>query len=134
MHTSSNVNELAKKFWDLWQDQVATIMNDKNFVQTLLEMMQKSPLQSPNHSAQDFFHANPFASASAPSGGDATSYNAIMAAMDECAKRLSGMERRLELLEASLIHATRKSSGTAKSARKRAAKPTVARRTNKRGK
>ena len=95
MNSPLNYQEIAKRFWDLWQDQVAHMMNDKEFVRTMLEMMQSSPLHAtPESYAKTGFSSAPRSPAASESGHDA---------VDLLSRRLEDVENRLRALESAII-------------------------------
>jgi len=89
---------LTRQFLDLWQKQLATMMNDKDFIHAMLDFLQKpeygaSPFNpGQNHAASAFTHA-----ANAGIAPDATGAGAFP--LYELERRLRACEQRIEQLE-----------------------------------
>jgi hypothetical protein len=89
--TNAGYQQLAKEFMDLWQKQVASVVSDKQFLQSMLEMFQVAQSQfTPGQAGHDA------ASASAESGYPADANAGLLA---DLAFRVAMCEKRLAALE-----------------------------------
>jgi hypothetical protein len=92
MSQQEEYQKLARKFVDIWQEHMAAMLNDGEFIRGLLSMMQGSAF-----SVKDPFHANP--SAFQSPRGAASASDAYDAALASLAYSLAAIEKRLERLE-----------------------------------
>jgi|GEM_PF-3857995 len=83
---TAEYQKMAGQFVDMWQKNVATLMNDSQFMNRFLQMMQ----QSTNH---------PKEQSEAPTTRPTAPPEPIDAALAECKTRLAGIEQRLFMLE-----------------------------------
>jgi len=94
--TNSGYQHLAKEFMDLWQKQISSVISDKQFIQTMLELFQTS--QNPHDITRNTASAQPSAAHDADTG-----------MLAEFAFRLAMCEKRLAALEGK---PAKKSKGT----------------------
>jgi hypothetical protein len=94
MSQQEEYQRFASKFVDLWQNQMAAMLNDGEFIRALLAMMQGS-----GFSAKDDVYAYPFSGSSQSPGGAAAASDARDAALAHLAYSLAAIEKRLEAIE-----------------------------------
>ena len=84
--TDQLYQQLARQYLDLWQKQMSGVFRDKEFIQTMLEMMQGFP-----HGSEKSYATASSRPARSADDGDGM--------LDELTFRLSMCERRLAALE-----------------------------------
>ncbi len=89
MH-SSPYTPLARQFMELWQKQMASVLTDRDFVQSMMEMMQSMHTPDAAHA-----HAKP-----QPAADTTISPDALHDRLAQCERRIQQLEKRLASLEA----------------------------------
>jgi hypothetical protein len=100
---------LAKEFMDLWQKQISSVISDKQFIQSMLEMFQSAQNGAHDHKRH----------AAASHAADASDAN--HGVLDEFAFRLAMCEKRLAVLERQPKKTAKRSAATG--GKRRSAKP-----------
>jgi hypothetical protein len=92
MSQQEEYQKLARRFVDMWQEQMATMLNDGEFIRGMLSMMQGNAfnMKDPLHASTSAFQSP---------GGAATASDAYDAALARLAYSLAAIEKRLERLE-----------------------------------
>lgn len=99
MNANNPYQQMAKQFMDLWQEQLATMITDKEFVQSMLDLLQKAPM-SFNEMPEAFNPAKMYEKSTYQStGGAAPASGAGGAALALIEQRLASIEKRLAALE-----------------------------------
>ncbi|MEI6729964.1 MAG: hypothetical protein WCL30_01790 [Pseudomonadota bacterium] len=115
MSREENYNKAAYSFVDMWQKNVAAMMNDGDFIRTLLKTMQNLDINNPGgeNNAQQKQQSSSFADAA--SAANDAAVNGIL-------RRLAAIEERLAFLERSFAGynagAARKSAKSVAGAKK----------------
>lgn len=107
--SQGNYQQLAKQFMDLWQEHMAMVMTDKDFMRSFLELMKNMPLPSQSqHGMNSGYGYPPTHNANAQgspesAGGSAAAMQSYDLALAACQQRLAACEQRIAKLE-SLLH------------------------------
>jgi hypothetical protein len=93
MSQQEEYQRLARQLVDAWQEGMATMMNDGDFIRVLMQMMQSQSFSA----TQAGTYANPFTTQ--PAGSAAAAHGAGDAALVRLEQRLRAIEERLEGIE-----------------------------------
>src|SRR5689334_9019193 len=93
---SSDYTQMTQKFFEFWQEQMTSSVNDKDFIRLLMEWMQNAAIPATGAHAYG-------QTTEKTSGRAAVSPDASSLGVDELARRVAECERRIALLEAALI-------------------------------
>lgn len=78
--------QLAKEFMDLWQKQIASVVSDKQFIQSMLEMLESMKMPHVKPTAQ------PADTSDAP-GSDAGLHAQLAYRLAMCERRIAALEK-----------------------------------------
>src|SRR4051812_15671384 len=76
---------MAKDFMDLWQKQVASVVSDKQFIQSMLEMLES--MKMPH------VHPSSHSHTADASGADASLHAQLAYRLTMCERRLAALEK-----------------------------------------
>ena len=84
--TNTGYQHLAKEFMDLWQKQISSVISDKQFIQTMLELFKTA--QNPHDNAR----TNPSSQSAATPDADPGLLAELTFRLAMCEKRLAALE------------------------------------------